>query len=383
MSQTIDYAPYEKNMEVIESDILERLLERVGRYDARAYCERDVRRALQADELSVDDFGALLSPAAAAHLEAMAARARRERRRVFGNAVSLFTPLYISNYCRNQCVYCGFNARNHIRRARLEMEEIERELEAIAASGLQDILLLTGESRTKSDVAYVGEAVRRAARHFAAVGIEIYPLNTDEYAHLHACGADYVCVFQETYDPALYLEMHASGPKRVYPYRLNAQERALRGGMRGVAFAALFGLGDFRRDAFATGLHAHLIQSAYPQAEISFSVPRLRPHVSDETTNPGDVHEPQLLQAMLAYRLFMPQAGMTISTRERAGFRDRAVDLCATKISAGVRTDIGGHGATDKGDGQFELSDPRSVAEVHQALANQGLQPVYRDFVRV
>ncbi|MTJ81330.1 MAG: 2-iminoacetate synthase ThiH [Telmatospirillum sp.] len=383
MSGSFEYAPYEEGMEVIGTDILDQILEATGRFDPTSYTDRDVARALDARVLAVEDFAALLSPAAFPFLEQMAARARSERKRHFGNAVSLFTPLYLSNYCQNQCVYCGFNSTNKIRRARLDPEGIERELRAIAATGLQDILLLTGESRTKSDVTYIGEAVRQAARHFNQVGVEIYPLNSDEYAHLHRCGADYVCVFQETYDPVRYLEVHRRGPKRVFPYRVNAQERALRGGMRGVTFAALLGLADFRKDAFATGLHAFLIQRAYPHAEISFSLPRLRPYINNAAENPKDVHEPQLLQVMLAYRLFMPFAGMTISSRERAGFRDNVIDLCCTKISAGVRVDIGGHGEQEAGDGQFELSDPRSVPEVHAAILARGLQPVYLDWIRV
>ncbi|SCM76092.1 thiamin biosynthesis ThiGH complex subunit [uncultured Pleomorphomonas sp.] len=382
MSAHFVHAPYQDGMEVIDSGIMEGILDGVGRYDPAAPTERDVARALGADRLTPDDFAALLSPAARPFLEAMAVRARAERRRHFGTAVSLFTPLYLSNHCRNRCVYCGFNAANRIRRAQLDLDSIDRELAAIAATGLQDVLLLTGESRSMSGVAYIGEAVKLAARRFALVGIEVYPLNTDEYAYLNACGADYTCVFQETYDPVRYLEVHAAGPKRVYPYRLEAQERALRGGMRSVAFAALLGLADFRKDAFATGLHAHLIQRAYPWAEISFSLPRLRPHVSNAAENAGDVHETELLQVMLAYRLFMPHAAITISSRERAGFRDHAVDLCATRMSAGVRVDIGGHGEAEKGDGQFEIADGRDVGAVHAAIVGRGLQPVYRDYIR-
>ncbi|MDY0240909.1 MAG: 2-iminoacetate synthase ThiH [Rhodospirillaceae bacterium] len=383
MRAKTDHMRYGRHMEVIESDIMGRVLEAMGRYDAHRYDAADVERALGRSVLTIEDFGALLSPAAQAFLEPMAARARHETQRMFGNAVSMFTPLYISNFCENMCVYCGFNCRNAIRRARLDMEAIEAELKAIAATGLQDILLLTGESRSKSGVAYIGDAVRLAARYFNLVGVEIYPLNTDEYAHLHACGADYVCVYQETYDTDRYEEVHPRGSKRIYPYRFDAQERALKGGMRGVAFGALLGLADFRKDAFATGLHAHLVQKKYPHAEISFSPPRLRPYINNADENPRDVHEPQLLQVMLAYRLFMPFAGLTISTRERAGFRDHVIGLCATKISAGVRVDIGGHTGEEQGDGQFEISDSRSVAEVHAMILKRGLQPVYTDYVRV
>ena len=161
---------------------------------------------------------------------------------------------------------------------------------------------------------YKRQALKLARKYFSTIGIEIYPLNSDEYRYLHECGADFVSVYQETYNPVKYEQMHPSGPKRVYPYRLNAQERALMGGMRGVSFGALLGLDDFRKDAFASGMHAYYIQQKYPHAEISFSTPRLRPYVNNADNNPNDVHEPQLLQVMLAYRLFMPFAGITIST---------------------------------------------------------------------
>lgn len=379
----VDAAPYLKTMQPIESDILDRVLVRASAFDAAAFSARDVEAALDKDHLNADDFAALLSPAAAPLLEAMAVRAQAETRKHFGNSVALFTPLYISNYCVNQCVYCGFNCQNPIKRAKLDHNEIAHELDVIAASGLEDILLLTGETRKESGVDYIADAVKLASDRFHRVGIEIYPLNVDEYALMRKNGADYVCVFQETYDPDRYAMMHVKGPKRVFSYRFNAQERALMGGMRGVNFAALLGLSDWRRDALSVGLHASMIQQKYPQADVSFSLPRLRPYVNNADENSGDVHERQLLQVMCAYRLFMPFAGMTISTRERAGFRDHAIGLCATRISAGVSVGIGGHEKEEKGDGQFVISDPRSVPEVHQAILNRGLQPVYRDYIRV
>ncbi|MEF9926108.1 MAG: 2-iminoacetate synthase ThiH, partial [Raoultibacter sp.] len=205
----------------------------------------------------------------------------------------------------------------------------------------------------------------------------------DEYAYLHSCGVDYVTVFQETYNAEKYEKLHRAGRKRIFPYRFEAQERALLGGMRGVAFAALLGLDDFRRDAFATGMHAYLLQRKYPHAEISFSCPRLRPIVNNNNINPRDVHERQLLQIMCAYRLFMPFAGITISTRERAGFRNNVIDIAATKISAGVSTGIGGHGKAEQGDDQFEIADGRDLVQVCAAARAQGLQPVMNDYVFV
>ncbi|MBR2394489.1 MAG: hypothetical protein IKA98_03205 [Candidatus Methanomethylophilaceae archaeon] len=197
----------------------------------------------------------------------------------------------------------------------------------------------------------------------------------------HSQGADYVTVFQETYDPERYAELHPGGPKRIFSYRFDAQERALRGGMRGVAFGALLGLGDFRRDAFACGMHAHLIQRRYPHAEVSFSLPRLRPFINGRV-EPESVSESDLLQVSMAYRLFMPFASQTISTRERAGFRDGIVNISATRISASVSVGVGEHSGTGHGDGQFEISDPRSVDEIVGSLRRNGLQPVMADYVR-
>ena len=379
----INHMEYLPDMEILQSDVMERVLAGVAAYDYNQYTAQDVERVLQSTNLNLNGFGALLSPAAQPYLEQMARKAQLETRKHFGTSICLFTPLYIANYCENHCVYCGFNCHNHIQRAKLTTEEIERELQAIAATGLQEILLLTGESRTASSVEYIGEAVKLAAQYFRNVGIEIYPLNSEEYRYLNQCGADFVSVYQETYNPDKYEQVHLSGHKRVYPYRFYSQERALLGGMRGVAFGALLGLDDFRKDAFATGLHAYYTQKKYPQAEISFSCPRMRPYIHNAYNNPNEVHETQLLQVMLAYRLFLPYAGITISTRERAGFRDHVVGMCATKISAGVNVGVGGHEEEQKGDEQFEISDPRTVDEVDAMLKERGLQPVYIDYVRV
>ena len=383
ISRSTNPMEYQPGMEDTGSELMELVLSGMAQYDPDSYTGADVLHALQQEQITPESYGALLSPAALPLLEQMAWKAQQETRKHFGNSVCMFTPLYIANYCENHCVYCGFNCHNRIHRGRLERDDIEKELQAIARTGLEEILLLTGESRNMSDVPYIGEAVRLAKTYFKNVGIEIYPLNSDEYAFLHQCGADFVSVYQETYNLEKYETLHLAGPKRIYPYRFNAQERALKGGMRGVAFGALLGLDDFRKDAYATGLHAYYIQRKYPQAEISFSCPRLRPILNNHQVNPKDVHEKQLLQVMMAYRLLMPFAGITISTRERAGFRDNVVGLCATKISAGVEVGVGGHEEKAKGDEQFEISDPRSVEAVYRAMEEKGLQPVMNDYVYV
>ncbi|WP_160687038.1 2-iminoacetate synthase ThiH [Clostridium sp. C2-6-12] len=385
MEQRVNHMEYMPGMEILESDVMDQVISKMEAYDYEKYTTNDVLLALRKDVLDIEDFAALLSPAALPLLEEMAKRAKLETRKHFGNSVYMFTPLYIANYCENYCIYCGFNCHNKIKRARLNSEEIEKEMQNIAKSGLQEILLLTGESRSMSDVSYIGEACKIARKYFNVVGVEVYPMNSDEYAYLHECGADFVTVFQETYNSDKYETLHLAGHKRIFPYRFNAQERAIQGGMRGVGFAALLGLDDFRKDAFATGLHAYLLQRKYPHAEIALSCPRLRPIINNDRINPKDVHEKQLLQIITAYRIFLPFANITISTRECARFRDNVIGLAATKISAGVSVGIGGHSQDEetKGDEQFEISDGRSVEEISDAITNHGLQVVMSDYIYV
>ena len=379
-----DHMEYLPGMEIIESDVCGKVMAQMEQYEADRYTAKDVRAALEHETCTIEDFKALISPAAEPFLEQMAERARRETSKHFGNTVYLFTPLYIANYCENYCVYCGFNCYNHINRMKLTMEQIEKEMKVIADSGMEEILILTGESRGQSSVEYIGEACKLARKYFRMVGLEIYPVNTDEYRYLHECGADYVTVFQETYDTDKYETLHLMGHKRVWPYRFDAQERALRGGMRGVAFSALLGLSDFRKDALASALHVYYLQRKYPHAEMSLSCPRLRPIINNDKINPLDVHEKQLCQIICAYRIFLPFVGITVSSRESASFRDGIVKIAATKVSAGVSTGIGDHDSKyngkeneePQGDEQFEINDSRSLDKMYQDIAEEGLQPV-------
>lgn len=386
-----DHMEYLPGMEIIESDVCGKVMMQMEQYEADRYTAKDVRAALEHETCTIEDFKALISPAAEPFLEQMAERARRETSKHFGNTVYLFTPLYIANYCENYCVYCGFNCYNHINRMKLTMEQIEKEMKVIADSGMEEILILTGESRGQSSVEYIGEACKLARKYFRMVGLEIYPVNTDEYRYLHECGADYVTVFQETYDTDKYETLHLMGHKRVWPYRFDAQERALRGGMRGVAFSALLGLSDFRKDALASALHVYYLQRKYPHAEMSLSCPRLRPIINNDKINPLDVHEKQLCQIICAYRIFLPFVGITVSSRESASFRDGIVKIAATKVSAGVSTGIGDHDSKyngkeneePQGDEQFEINDSRSLDKMYQDIAEEGLQPVLNDYLYI
>ena len=391
IDENTDHMKYTDDMEAIDSDIMDRVIAEMNSYDADIYTAEDVKEALAAETCSVDNFKALLSPAALPFLEEIAQKAQKETRKHFGNSVYMFTPIYIANYCENYCVYCGFNCYNHISRMKLSMEQIEHEMQVIADSGMEEILILTGESRSKSDVAYIGEACKLARKYFRMVGLEIYPVNTEEYRYLHECGADYVTVFQETYDAKKYETLHLAGHKRVWPYRFDAQERALMGGMRGVAFSALLGLSDFRKDALASALHVYYLQRKYPYAEMSLSCPRLRPIINNDKINPLDVHEKQLCQILCAYRIFLPFVGITVSSRESAEFRNGIVKIAATKVSAGVSTGIGDHESkysgkeTDckQGDEQFEIDDSRSLEKMYQDMSGEGLQPVLNDYLYV
>lgn len=386
-----NHMEYLPGMEVIESDVRENVMSHMNSYDYSEYTAADVRAALEHDTCSIEDFKALLSPAAEPFLEAMAEKARFETSKHFGNTVYLFTPLYIANYCENYCVYCGFNCYNDIKRMKLSMEQIEKEMKVIADSGMEEILILTGESRGQSNVEYIGEACKLARKYFRMVGLEIYPVNTDEYRYLHECGADYVTVFQETYDADKYETLHLLGHKRVWPYRFDAQERALRGGMRGVSFSALLGLSDFRKDALASALHVYYLQRKYPHAEMALSCPRLRPIINNDKINPLDVHESQLCQVLCAYRIFLPWVGITVSSRESAEFRNGIVRIAATKVSAGVSTGIGDHeskytgkeSGEAEGDEQFEIDDNRSLEAMYKDITDEGLQPVLNDYLYV
>ena len=222
--ERINHMEYLPDMEQISSEVMDRVVEAYNTYDYDKYTAADVVEALKNDVRTPKDFAALLSPAATPFIEDMARLAREETRKHFGTSVYLFTPIYISNYCENLCVYCGFNCKNQIRRAKLDFEAIEREMQSIAKTGLEEILILTGESRKMSDVKYIGEACKIARKYFKMVGVEVYPMNTDEYKYLHECGVDYVTVFQETYNSDKYETLHLAGHKRIFPYRVNAQE---------------------------------------------------------------------------------------------------------------------------------------------------------------
>lgn len=345
---------------------------------AETASESEVLRAISARKCGENDLLALLSPAARPHLEAMAQRAREETLRHFGRQILLFTPMYISNHCVNQCLYCGFNARNSIDRRQLSLDEVEAEAKIIAETGLKHVLLLTGEAPSLATPGYVAESISILARYFTSVGIEIYPTDTKGYQRFVEAGADTLTLYQETYNKELYEELHPAGPKRDFFYRLDAPQRAAEAKMRGINVGGLLGLDDWRREAFFTALHARWLMETYPEVELGISLPRMRPHAGGFQPN-HIVTDADIVQILTAFRLFLPRAGITLSTREPASFRDNVLPLGVTRMSAGSCTSVGSHSG-DEGTGQFEISDERSVEEMSLNLKTRGYQPVYQDW---
>ncbi len=338
-----------------------------------------VENALTKPDLSARDFLALLSQHAITLLEDMAEVAHRLTVRHFGWTIQLYTPLYLANYCANYCVYCGFSAANIIPRRQLSLPEVELEAQVIAETGLQHLLILTGESREHSSVSYIKDCVAILRKHFSSISIEIYPLSGEEDAELIAAGVDGLTIYQEVYDEAVYSRLHPRGPKRDYRFRLEASERAGQAGIRTINIGALLGLNDWRSEVFLTGMHAAYLQKRFPDIEISVSLPRMRPQYGDyEPQRP--VSDIGLVQSILALRLFLPRVGITISTRESAQLRDNLIKLGVTKMSAGSSTAIGGHTDAIDGIGQFEISDKRTVADMRTAISNYGYKPVLKDW---
>ena len=345
-----------------------------------AVTDERVEAAIRKDRLAPVDFLTLLSPKAAGHLEAMAQRAHRLTVQYFGHTIQLFIPLYISNFCNNQCAYCGFNHKNEIDRRTLTLAEIEREAQAIAKTGIQNLLFLTGEAPHLTPMSYLADAARILKRSFASVAIEIYPLEVEDYRLLGEAGVDSMTLFQECYDEDTYRRVHRAGRKTNYRFRLDAPERAAKAGYRAVNLGALLGLAEPKREFFFTGMHAKYLEDKYLDTEIAVSLPRFNPCESEFQPD-YFVDDRTFVQFITALRIFLPRVGITLSTRENAAFRDRLLPLGVTKYSAGSHTGVGGYvEASEESTPQFDIADNRSVADVVASIARHGFQPVYKDW---
>jgi 2-iminoacetate synthase len=340
----------------------------------------DVGRALGRGRgnLGMEDFAALLSPAAAPFLEDMAQAAHQQTVERFGRTMRLYAPLYLSNACSNVCTYCGFSAHNRIRRKVLSGPEILAEAGVLRSHGFGSVLLVTGETG-RVGREYLSQALRTLRPHFAGLWIEVQPLAQGDYEVLAGDGASAVLVYQETYDPAAYARHHLSGPKADIAFRLDTPDRLGRAGVKKVGLGALYGLSDWRADAWFTGLHLRHVETAHWRTRTSVSFPRLRPHEgSDIPVTPFS--ERELVQAVCAFRLLSPEAELSLSTRESEAFRNRAFRLGFTSMSAGSRTNPGGYASEPGSLEQFEIDDARSPRQVADFLSSQGYQPVWKDW---
>jgi len=342
----------------------------------------NVREILNKESLSVWDFLALLSPEASFFLEPMAQKANKLTLAHFGKTISLYIPLYLSNYCDNECAYCGFKHSNAIKRRKLSLEEVGQEAQEISRTGIQHILILTGESRLESPLTYIKECLERVKKYFTSISIEIYPLQEDEYRQLIGSGAEGLTIYQETYDEVLYDKLHLKGPKKNYAFRLGAPERAAKVGMRQVNVGALLGLTDFPRDAFFAAMHAKWLQDNYPEVEVGISLPRIQPQVGGfDASHP--LNDKEFVQLLIAMRIFLPRLGIAVSTRENNLLRKNIIGLGVTRISAGSRTEVGGYTLEQKTSGQFETADKSSAEEIKRMICEKGYQPVAKDWQRL
>ncbi len=338
-----------------------------------------VERALAKGRLELDDLAALLSPAAESSLAVMAQRSAQLTRQRFGNVIQLYAPLYLSSFCTNRCAYCGFSAGNAMPRRVLSFEEAEAEAMILHDRGFSHILLVSGEAPAKVGVEYLETVALRLRDKFAAIAIEVQPLETDEYARLFAAGITSVAVYQETYDRTVYDQVHLAGKKRDFDYRLATPERAATAGLREVGIGALLGLSDWRAEGLAMGHHLSYLRKAFWRTGLTVSFPRIRP-AKGEFAPLMPVSERDLTQLIFALRLFDPDLGLYLSTREEARYRDGMLGLGPTRYSAGSCTVPGGYGDTAATGAQFEIGDQRSLDEVSEAIRAKGLDPVRKDW---
>lgn len=326
---------------------------------------------------------ALVSPAAEGYLEQMAELSHLLTLQRFGRTIRLYAPLYLSSHCVNRCQYCGFNQDNRFERVRLTMEEAVAEAEILAADGFRDMLLVTSEDREFITASYLTDLARQLRNRFSFIGAEIYQMSASEYGKLFDAGIEGITLYQETYDRAAYARHHLAGPKADYDRRLRGPEDFAGAGMREIGLGVLLGLADWRLETLSLGEHAFHLFRRYWQSRISFSFPRLRPACGvPPEAFPHLVTDRNLVQMMLALRLCFADAGLVLSTRERADFRDRLVRLGITKMSAGSRTNPGGYSRGHTGPSQFEVDDTRNPHAVAEMLKGQGLEPVWKDWDR-
>lgn len=347
--------------------------------DIYAKTAADVERALSKNRRDLEDFKALISPAAAPYLEQMAQLSNKITQKRFGKTVQLYAPLYLSNECQNICTYCGFSYDNKIKRKTLSGAEILQEAEYLKAQGFEHVLLVTGEATKTVGVDYLKNAIKILRPHFANISIEVQPLEEEEYKTLVAEGLYAVLVYQETYHKDNYKDYHPKGKKSNFDYRLDTPDRLGNAAIHKIGLGVLIGLEDWRTDNFFTAAHVNYMEKHFWKTRYSISFPRLRP-ASGLIEPKSVINDKELVQLICAWRIFNEELELSISTRENEFFRDHVIQLGATAMSAGSKTNPGGYSVEPESLEQFEIDDSRSVAEVKQMIERKGYKPVWKDW---
>jgi len=342
----------------------------------------DVKAALRQTpgEYSLERMLTLISPAAQDYLEQMAQQAAALTTQRFGKTIQLYAPLYVSNYCCNGCLYCGYNTSTKFKRTRLTIDQAIAEADIIATEGFRHILLVSGEDPSYVTCDYLNELAEKLRSKFSSVSIEIQPMQTEEYAKVFTGGIDGVTLYQETYNRDTYAQYHKSGPKSDYDYRIQSHDRTASAGMRRLGLGFLLGLSDWRIETLAMTEHAAYLMKNYWRSQVSFSFPRLRPALNVAEDYQHLVNDKQLVQLMLALRLCFADAGIVLSTRESTAFRDNLVKLCVTRISAGSKTNPGGYSGDGDSTEQFVIDDDRTAGQIADMLKTVGMETVWKDW---
>lgn len=341
----------------------------------------DIRKILKKEEINEEELFILLSDTDDNNLVLMAEKSKKLTERYFGKVITLFTPLYLSNYCLSSCKYCGFSIENKINRIKLSKEDLIEEYKHIKNFGIDSILLLTGCDRINTPFEYILSAVEEAKNYFSEIIIEVYPMDEEEYKILVNKGLTGVTQYQETYNLKIYEELHPYGPKKDFWYRLGTQERAIKAGVFEVTLGILLGLNNPIEDTFKMLLHAKYLMQKYPKAEINISFPRFRPAGTKFVPN-YIVNSKTLLRLIFSSRIYLPPIGITISTRESPKLRDLIIGYGITKMSAGSKTSVGGYAKERESGTQFDVEDKRSIKEIIEIIKSKGYRPEFTNWIK-
>lgn len=336
--------------------------------------------------ISLNHIQSVLQNSDPKFIEQLAQDSQRLTRQYFGRTIALYAPVYLSNFCSSECTYCGFKSKNRINRFKLTDDQMHAEMKFIAAQGIENILMLTGESYKVTPNSYLKTAVTIAKTYFPSISLEVHPMEETDYREMFEAGVDGVTVYQETYDRKRYAEVHLSGTKANYDFRYGAAERAARAGIRMISLGILLGLStNIAQDLFDLYSHLRYMEKNFPGVEYSLSFPRFRPIKGKEFPGSATIDDKTFIKVLCLTRTLFPRVGINLSTREEPTLRDNALELGITRMSAGSNTAVGGYTqlAKDDQDPQFDVEDSRSVAEVVQLLKKRNFDPIFTDWRRI